>query len=559
MNVKVDYKEDAFLITVPYALNYLIQGLPERKWMKAAKVWKVPANWRCVDAMTPLQKFEWTDEANDAFKRIKPPTTKPTILAPLAHYPFKTEPFDHQEEALHKFYSQDYGAIFFEQGLGKTKVAIDLASMWHGWAHDSDYLETVVVVCPVSIRQVWEKEFEVHCPVEYDLQLLDSKRKPTWNEEKLKGVCLRVLVVGVESLSQGGAWGMLKSLISGFGKCALIVDESSRVKNHAATRTERVVEFATFCEKVLILTGTPVTQGIQDLYSQFQVLNPEALALDSFFAFRNRYCVMGGFEMRQIVAYQNVPELLELIEPWTMRREKEDCLDLPEKVFQIRSVPMSPTQKKAYTELKKNLVTEIENEQGGKDRIEVEMILEAYLRLQQITGGFYPIGEEGEVTAIPGRNPKLNELLEVMEELKGRKVIIWTRFRAELGALSTALEKNFEVVQFHGGLTEDQKKDSVESFQNGSANVFIATPQSAAYGLTLTAAHTAIYYSMGFSLEEYLQSQDRIHRIGQTVSCSYVLMGCSGTVDEHVIEVLQEKKTLADFVSDRLKAGKEIF
>ena len=189
------------------------------------------------------------------------------------------------------------------------------------------------------------------------------------------------------------------------------------------------------------------------------------------------------------------------------------------------------------------------------------MMLEAYLRLQQITGGFYPVDDEGNVAAIPGKNVKLNELVELMTgELVGKKVVIWTRFRAELAALVEALTKNgLDVAQFHGGLDEDQKKESVERFQNGGADVFLATPQSAAYGLTLTAAHTAIYYSMGFSLEEYLQSQDRIHRIGQTTSCAYILLGCVGTVDLSVIEVLQEKKTLADFVSDRLKKGEDIF
>ncbi len=560
----IEYEDGSFLISISFAMNYMIQELPERKWMKAAKVWKVPANWRAKEAMAHLQtRADWSDDAMEAYYEIKESKPPVGVKAPLAAYPFKTNPFGHQNDAYDKFYGLDKGAIFFEQGLGKSKTAVDLVSMWHGWEKDSKYLDSVVVICPVSIRQVWEGEFEVHCPIKYQMQLLDTKKDPIWKGELGPEDGLRVLVVGVESLSQGGAWERLKALVDGLGSMCLIVDESSRVKNHKAIRTERVVQFSTFCDKVLILTGTPVTQGIQDLYSQFQVLNPETLALNSFYAFRNRYCVMGGFEMRQIVAYQNVPELMELIEPWAMRREKEDCLDLPPKTFQTRTVNMAPAQAKAYKELKKNLFTEIENLSGEKDRIEVEMILEAYLRLQQITGGFYPVVQEDGTTLatpIPGKNPKLADLLELMDELAGRKVIIWTRFRAELAALVHALDKmKLDIVQFHGGLTEDEKKASVQAFQNGDADVLIATPQSAAYGLTLTAAHTAIYYSMGFSLEEYLQSQDRIHRIGQEVSCSYILMGCAGTVDLNVIEVLQEKKTLADFVSDRLKAGEDIF
>jgi len=272
---------------------------------------------------------------------------------------------------------------------------------------------------------------------------------------------------------------------------------------------------------------------------------------------------MGGYEDRQIVAYRNVPELMGLIEPWSLRKEKEDCLDLPPKTYETRSIEMAPAQKKAYKELKKTLETTIETEAGEKNHIEVDTVLEAYLRLQQITGGFYPkekTHDDGKPTVqlpIPGANPKLIELLEILDDFKGRKVIIWARFRAEIAAIVKAI-KDRNVVQFHGGLNMEQKTESVSSFQEGDADVFVATPASGAYGLTLTAAHTAIYYSMSFSLEEYLQSQDRIHRIGQTIACSYIMLGCSGTVDMNVMSALMEKKSLADFVNDRLKHGSDI-
>jgi SNF2 family DNA or RNA helicase len=561
-NCVVKYDEGFFYVQIPFDKNHVLEDLPEKKWMANHRCWKVPASWRVKDALIKLVGGEWTKEAVTAFNAIKKPKLAPQAGEWLINnYPFAYPPFDHQKEAYLKAFNQDSFALFFEQGLGKTKTSIDLCGMWHG----AGVVDTVVVVCPVSIRSVWEKEVPTHYKQEHSVQILTTKGTVKWKSSGLK-----VLVCGVESFSQGGAFETLIRLLPDLGKIALIVDESTRVKNHKATRTERVVQLARMCEKRLILTGTPVTQGLQDLFSQFQVLNPSTLALTSFYAFRNRYCVLQEIPGAprgavKIVGYKNVEELMSLIEPWSLRREKADCLDLPEKIFQTREVTMTPTQAKAYKELKKNLWTEIEKASGGKDRIEVEMILEAYMRLQQITGGHYPIITEtvtptGKIKKtsvaepIPGANPKLQELVELLDEIPG-KVVIWARFRAEIEAIASALSKHRKVVQFHGGLDADQKAESIEAFQAGDANVFVAS-EAAAYGLTLTSANTQIFFSQSFSLEVYLQQQDRIHRIGQTMSCTYIHLVCTGTVDEDVTTALIEKRSLADVVSDRLKNGR---
>lgn len=564
--VRVTYDEGHFYVALPYALNHLIQDLPERKFLSKTKVWKVPANWRSKEALRPLTgKAEFTDAAVTAINQIKKPkASEPADERMLANFPFVHQPFEHQKEGYVKAYPQDSFALFFEQGLGKTKTAIDLAWMWHG----TNTIDTVLVICPVSIRQVWEKEFVEHTPPAsmYDVQIMNSRGDIQWSAPS---DALRVLVVGVESLSQGRTYASLLELIPSLGRIALVVDESSRVKNHKAKRTQCVIEVAEWCIKRLILTGTPVTQGLQDLYSQFQVLSPDTLALTSYYAFRNRYCVTQEIPGApkgavKIVAYKNVEELMDLIEPWSLRKTKEECLDLPEKIYQTRFVNMTPQQSKAYKELKNDLWTEILKESGEKERIEVEMILEAMMRLQQITGGHYPviweeqllngkIKKRSRAEPLPGSNPKLNELVELMDEIQG-KTIIWCRFRAEIEAIVSALSKTQSVVTFHGGMSEDEKKASVNSFQVEDATVLVCS-YAAAYGLTLTSANTAIYFSQDFGLENYLQSQDRIHRIGQKKSCTYIHLVCSGSVDEDVTTALQNKKSLADVVSERLEKG----
>lgn len=562
MNINVKCDGEHFYVSLPYIMNHLLEDLPEKKWDKRNSCWKVPATWR---AKAPLEHLpgEWTEEAREVWRNLQPPQAAPMAdERMLSNYPFVYPPFEHQKECILKAFNQDSFAILFEQGLGKTKTTIDLCGLWHGFG----VIDAVVIVCPVSITSVWEKEYGIHYPFPYEVQIMNTKRDIKWSGEGLK-----VLVVGVESLSQGKTFDLMLDLLPTLGNVCFAVDESSRVKNHKAVRTQRVIELSNMCAKRLILTGTPVTQGIQDLYSQFQVLNPSTIALSSFYAFRNRYCVVEDIRGApkgavKIVGYQRVDELMNLVEPWSMRREKQDCLDLPEKTYQTRLVSMSSGQEKAYKELKKNLWTEILKESGEKDRIEVEQVLEAYMRLQQITGGHYSVVKDIQVrpngkmkkvyetSPLPGSNPKVQELLELLSEVQS-KVIVWTRFRSELKAIVKATENiGRETVVFHGGLTKEEKADSVREFQEGTANVLVAS-YAAAYGLTLTAANTAVYFSMDFGLENFLQSQDRIHRIGQKNACTYILMACAGSVDEDVIDVLLNKKNLADVVSERLKNG----
>jgi SNF2 family DNA or RNA helicase len=558
MGTRVEFKDEHFLVTIRFEENWRLNALPSKKWQPSARRWVVPADWRSAEILTEnIPAKYWDDEAANAVNGY---LSQKLVLKPKhdpSGYPFKTKPMAHQWEAYEKAYAQDQFALFFEQGLGKTKTAIDLATMWHL----DGIIDTVVVLCPVSLRQVWESEFATHCEVPHQVKLMVTNTSVGWS----KTASLRVLIAGVESLSQGKTYELLINMLPYLGRFAFIVDESTKVKNYKATRTERAIVLARHATKRLILTGTPVTQGLQDLYSQFQVLNPQTLALKSFHAFRNRYCITEQVRgappgVVAIIGYQNVGELMDLIEPWSLRKEKKDCLDLPEKTYQIRRVELTPEQKKIYKSMKDAMVARVEDKLKGTSHIlEAEMVLEVYLRLQQIAGGFYPeMDKDGKVIAvhpIPGPNPKLNELKDLIDEIPG-KVVIMCRFRAEVTAIHEALAKiGRNVVEFHGGLKEEEKKASVNEFRYGDADVFIGTLQAASHGLTLVEASNMIYYSRGFSLEESLQSEDRIHRIGQNDPCTYVSIAAASTVDQDIVEALSQKKGVADMVNQRIKNG----
>ena len=554
--ISYERTRNVFLISCSQHQVNLVLGLPDKRYRKASGVWAVPVLKRNVEYMVKHEfksKCRWSREAFEAYSnKIKELQNVKTGGEKFpAWFKFKKYgPLEHQKQGLDKFYPLNDSAILFEQGLGKTFTAINLAAAWRM----DNQIDSVVVVCPSSIKLVWQEQLEEHCPIEYQAHAIEAgknKAAQKFIEEKHQ---FAWLVVGVEGLSQGGAHKYVTKFLN-LRRCYVIVDESSKIKTHGKTRTDRCIAFGGLAKKRSILSGTSVTQGIEDLYTQFKFLNPDILGFHSFYSFRNHFCETYPMEVspnrfvEKIVGYKNKAELMNLIRPHSLRVEKEDALDLPPKTFTDRYIKMNPMQKKLYKQMEEELRIEMEGQE-----YEVSMMLEQMLRLQQITGGHYPFddGEQVVAKAIPGNNPKITELMSILDEVSG-KVVIWFQFRPELSLVADALTKaGIEFVEFHGGHSDGYKKFAVKSFQKESAKVFLAT-KAAAYGLTLTAASTAVYFSRSFSLEEDSQSQDRIHRIGQKDPCNYIYLQCDRTVDTKVVKALREKQKIATLVYSVLK------
>lgn len=561
MKIEFETKSNKFIISTQYGTtdSNIVMGLPDRRFRKGSKTWGAPALRRNIEYMRKHMNNTtmYSPEALKAYN--KPIHARVSVGGFPSWYKFKKyQPMKHQATTMDKAYHMDEYAILFEQGLGKTFAAINLAAAWRM----ENKIDAVIVICPSAIKLVWEEELEIHCPIDYQPQVMMAgkyKKIDRFIEEKTD---FQWLVVGVEALSQGHAHKYLDRFLMS-RRCLIVIDESSRIKTPNKTRTDRCIAFGLKATKKLILSGTSVTQGIEDLYTQFRFLNPNIVGFDSYYTFRANYCIMMNIQVGvnawgepkyipKVVGYRNEDELIKSIAPYTTRAEKADVLDLPEKVFQNRYIEMTPPQKKAYQDMKDELFIEV-----GEQEYEVATVLEQMLRLQQITGGFYPHddGEKIVPMPLPGKNPKVVELMNLMGEIKG-KVVIWCQFRCEIEAVALALKKaGIQTVQFHGGCDHAEKKFAVHSFRHEpKTKVFLAT-RAAAFGLTLIEASTAIYYSQGYSLEEYDQSQDRIHRIGQKDSCNYIHLVCNRTVDTKVIKALADKKSVAVMVYDSMKAG----
>ena len=494
------------------------------------------AKWE-DDVQPVLDKYiQSLEEAEEIYKQ------KGSGFVDAGDFSFKTKPYDHQRKAFYLSRDKEAFALLMEQGTGKTKVIIDNAAYLYG----RDEISALVVIAPNGVHRNWlSKEIPAHMPdwchykSVFYYSGINAKDTVKFNEVISAQDCLRIFAFNCESfVSKKAVEFMYKIIMS--NKVMLVVDESSRIKTPGAKRTKVITKFAKDVKYKRIMTGTPVTKGPEDVYSQFKFLDPFILGYDSYYSFRARYCVMGGYENRQIVSYNNVDELTNSIEGHSFRVLKKDCLDLPDKIYQRHPVELSKKQRKLYDQLRKDFVTELEGE-----HLSAPEAITRLLRMQQIICGWFPTEEGG--MEIDEKNTRLTALIDLLPDIEC-KVIIWARFKRDIKAIGVALGD--KAVSYYGEVSNDDREIAVDRFQNDpKVRYFIGQPQSGGIGLTLTAAECAIYYSNSFDLETRMQSEDRCHRIGTKNNVTYIDFESPKTIDTKIINALREKKNLADTIT----------
>jgi SNF2 family DNA or RNA helicase len=356
---------------------------------------------------------------------------------------------------------------------------------------------------------------------------------------------LAILLANIEATRTEAFMDALDTFL--FRKFLLVVDESTVVKNHKAQQSKSTLRIAKNAAYTRILTGTPITQSPLDLWSQCRVLDELALPYPSFTSFKHEFAIEQTVylgpnrpQFQKIVGYRNQEKLAKLLEGFSTRILKKDCLDLPEKIYQCRYVELTAEQKRVYKDLVKQCLAIIE-----PGMVTVTSALTAMLRLHQVTLG-YVKSDDGQMRPIESN--RIGVLEELLEE-NPTKTIIFCRFLEDVRQISALVKRPF--VTYTGEMGPDVRSAAIESFQNDpGCGYFIAT-DAAARGLTLTAAEHVIYYSQGFSLETRLQSEDRAHRIGQKKHVLYTDLIAEGTIDEKIIDALHQKQELAQMIVDR--------
>ena len=469
-------------------------------------------------------------------------------------YEYKTQPFRHQERVFNRSKSLRHYAFFLEMGTGKSKVTVDTMS----YLYESGKIDTVLIVAPKGVYENWIKnEIPKHMPDR--IEPLVVKWQPnftkTFKEQmhqvatrsKRKDEKLHVLVMNVEALSTRKGIEVGTYYLSQNPDNLIIVDESTTIKNKDAERTKSIIKLGELGKYKRILTGSPVTKSPLDLFSQCKFLDPNILGFDSYYAFRNRYALMkrmsfGGKSFDQIIGYRRIEELQAKIHDYSTRILKEDCLDLPDKLYQKRYVPLSADQKKVYEQMRTLALAQIDNGELAT----TTSVLTQIMRLQQICCGFLP-PDDGQIKEL--ENGRLKELLSILEEVDG-KVIIWATWTHDIKKIKKAIAEKYgeeSVATFYGDTPQDKRQEIVDRFQDHTdfLRFFVGQPKTGGFGLTLTEAKTVIYYSNSYDLEIRLQSEDRAHRIGQESNVTYIDIVCPDTVDEKIIDALQDKVDLA--------------
>ena len=469
-------------------------------------------------------------------------------------YKFKTEPYEHQKDALKKCWNKEAFAIFAEMGTGKTKIALDNACI----LYNKGKIDRLLVIAPKGTYMNWvEQEIPTHVPDYIEKDILAWKPNITEKYEiQLKAIRnienfkLKIFVMNVESLSTKKGCYYAKLFLT--GKSMMIVDESTTIKNPQAKRTKNVLGLAREAKYRRILTGSPVTQSPMDLWAQMDFLDPEILGQSSFYAFRTKYAVMitanaagGTHKYQKIVKFRNLAQLGNLVSPHSYRILKKDCLDLPEKTFTKRIVELSEEQQKAYNEMKTSAITVLKGQPSTAVNVLTQLI-----RLHQITCGHMKT-DDGEVINL--KNSRLEELMQILSETTG-KAIIWANYIHDILNIEAAIKKEYgptSYCTYYGATKQEDRQRCIYDFQNkkNDCRFFIGNTQTGGYGITLTAASTVIYYSNNYDLEKRIQSEDRAHRIGQKNPVLYIDLVAKKTVDEKIIQALRNKVNIAREIS----------
>lgn len=465
----------------------------------------------------------------------------------LENYSFKTSPYEHQREALRRgAYRPAYGYLM-EMGTGKSKTLLDNIGM----LYLSGHVDFAILFAPKGVYRNWvSKEIPEHFSDTIPHRVIRWVSSPNTTQLKeIRSVAtpfegVTFFVMNIEALSTVKGVEALMWLGKKFGANGLIgVDESTTIKNMKAKRTKNLIKAGAYFAYRRILTGSPVTKAPLDIYAQAEFLGPGLLGCSSYFAFQSRYAItqkrqMGAHSFEQVVGYRNLDELGGIISQFSYRVLKKDCLDLPEKIFTTRDVELTPEQAKMYDEIRHEGLTLLR----GGEMVSTPSIIAQMLRLQQVLSGHLRT-DEGELVEFPTN--RLEELVSICQEASG-KVIIWSRFRHDIRQITKRLNEEFgdgSAASYYGDTSDDERLRIVQDFQkpDNALRFFVGNAATAGYGITLTAANTVVYYANDFSLEHRLQSQDRVHRIGQKSAVTYVDLITPGTIDERIVQALRNK------------------
>lgn len=443
----------------------------------------------------------------------------------------RTALLSHQQDAVAKLLPGRVGAMFMEMGTGKSRTAIELVRL------RQTKINKIIWFCPVALKQTVRFEIFKHTNAKADDVCVFNDKTTIRNMP----ACWWY-VVGIESMSASNRVALtVNKLID--ENTLVIVDESSYIKGHKSMRTQRITVMSERARYRMILTGTPISQGIVDLYAQMRFLSPKILGYQSFYTFSRNHLEYSDKYKGMIVRSHNTQWIAAKIKPYVYQVTKAECLDLPAKLYESRHVEMTSEQRRLYEEAKEEILM------GDIEDITSYTIFRLFTALQQISCGFWRrryVDITGKLhdSLIEVEHERLDVLIDTVTSIPAsEKIIIWAKYRHDIAQIAARLSEQFgadSVALFYGDINENQRAIEIERFRR-SARFFIATPSCGGNGLTLNEAHYVIFYNNGFKYAERIQSEDRCHRIGQENKVVYIDIWSDAGIDGRISASLWNK------------------
>jgi len=516
-------------------------------------------------------------------------------------FQLQTELMQHQREGLQRALEcRQSFAHLAEMGCGKT---LTLLAEFQARVGRSDIMDLLVIAPKGSVRN-WFHDRGPGSPSEItrhldprlrsDLQIATNGRTAVMRRQ-LEHVLAeqrlpRALFVNIEALSKrdGEAEKICHKFLKA-GRCMMVIDESARIKNHKAQRTKTVLRLGKLARSRRVLTGLVAPNSPLDVFAQYLFLDRSILGT-SFTLFRSRYAKMSficqapdsivDFSLRRTMArarvrestvgwtrarkiertyelggwiphtapivdgYRNIDELRKRLAPHCHRVLKKDCLDLPDKIYQLRDSELTSEQRRVYGEVLADATSRLD----AMRHVTATSAMSQILRLHQVCCGHVRT-DEGELVDLPSHRPA--EVLEVLEEHDG-KAVVWVAYVPELEKISAAIAAEYgeeSVARYWGENAGTRADDETRFLTDPRCRFMVATPATGGVGNNWQAANLAIYAANDWNLEHRLQSEDRIHRKGQSLACTYVDLQAIGTVEEKIVQALRAKMDLGSAVT----------
>lgn len=470
-----------------------------------------------------------------------------TMTSELAKWPITGEPRGAQLAALAASSHMPAGFAYFkEMGMGKSATLLADYERLRLIGH----VDMLVVVCPNTLKSNWLGEIETWMPRPVEAVALPKRVPPT----------TEMVIMNYEALATGHAPGtaLIRDAADKGRRIMLALDESTQIKNPQAARTKALLSLVPLVRFRRILSGAPIVQGIQDVWAQLKFIG--GITTMTYVQFRSRYCVMGGYQGKQILGSnpKTRHEVQACMQKHGFRARKSEWLDLPDKLYVSRDIELSPLQTKHYRSMLQEMVVWLDTH-GEEPTAVATMVATQLVKLQQITSGWVYSSVGGEPMDIELRDAKSNALMAILQDEVQSKVIVVTYFKHTMARLKVRMDEAgipFAVIQ--GGMPADEIAKQKALFnRDGGARVMLVQESSAKYGHTLLGGendpcHTTVFYENSFSLDDRLQMEDRNHRIGQRYPVTIIDFVATG-VDKKIVRALVNKRKLAEEIVDAVR------